>query len=378
MWDFIVASRSSAVGVYAVALAGVDRRGGAHRLGLRVEGRSAAVRVDARAFAGGQGSVRAHPPPPSGSSPGPSPAAREVWVFILRSRWGPWRRRRAGRCPCRHRRECGSACSSCLPVQVQPSGSMPGPSPAAIEVCVFIRHLRWDPWRRRSRCRRVPSCPCSSHSLVRGRLSRRAGRCRRRRRREFRSGSSSFVRFRVLSPPAPRTRRGREGFLGVGRAQGPGQPPGNPTGRWWTGSRREPRWRRSSPCSLRCAGASALRVDAGSVAGADVCRGAHVQPPESGFSRWGRCTPCSRRGPASACSSCLLSLCAVRWLRTEAVPAGAVVQPNGRCRRRRRRESWSGCSSSSPFRGVSAVGVDAAAAIGGADLRGDAHLRLLS
>lgn len=270
---------------------------------------AASVGVQAGTVARDQGSVRVHPPLPSGSSPGPSPAARDVCVFIRRSRWGPCRRRRAGRCPCRHRRECGSACSSFASVGIDagavagtdcrvrvhrglpatgsavgvdvgavagrdgglglhpppPLGSMAPPLslPARTLVCVFIVFSSSvadqppcgsqpepspagtvvrtcmgsspGPWVQPPLGSMKPPSPARSRVVVCmvASLSRRAGRCRRRRPREFRSGSSSFVLFRVPSPPAPH-RPGAEREDGHMRqpsesagAQGSGQPQGS-------------------------------------------------------------------------------------------------------------------------------------------------------
>jgi hypothetical protein len=206
----------------------------------------------------------------------------------------------------------------------------------------------------------------------------------------------------------------RAGLVRCGRAMGtslqsrPGlRGPGSPRGRWWTGSRRGSWSCCSSSCSLRCAGASALRVDAGSVAGADVGRGAHVQPPETGFNRWGRCRPCSRRGPASACSSCLLSSCAGPVAPDGGRPggrggsavrvdagAGAGADPRVRTHRGSFARAIQPLGSMQPppssaartrvcvlifisFREVSAVRVDAGT-IPGADLRVRAHRLFLS
>lgn len=200
---------------------GVDEYGPAGRVPAGPRGVSGrAVSVDADAGAGAHGAADLHPCPsspplgsqreptpawtvvcvfigtpvgqPSGSMPAPLPAP--TWVMVVmahllgcmdaafsRCRAGPARDRRPrpGKCACSSSAPVGVHAAAAVRIDARavtgadaglrahpppPLGSMPGPSPALTAVCVLIRHLRWGPWRRRYRCRRVPSCACSSHA----------------------------------------------------------------------------------------------------------------------------------------------------------------------------------------------------------------------
>jgi hypothetical protein len=296
---FRAAGGSAAVRVDARALAGGHAAADGH--GVLLSCRWSAVGIDGGSVSRGDRGLRLHPPPPplGSMAPPPSPPARTRVVVFIRPllRWGPSRRRS------RRRRGCGSSCSSrssAVGIDVPavtgaelspgghgappPCGSHPAPSPARTCVLVLIVFLCSKSVGSAAAVRVEPRPVAGAHAAVDARhvllrlarqpsgsmvipaparvplwffmvrllasgaavgvdepalagvqprfrlhgclLSRRGGRCRRRRRRELRCGSSSCALVDVYAPVAARLLRGVRLPVGIDAGRVSGADPG--------------------------------------------------------------------------------------------------------------------------------------------------------